>query len=746
MLALRDIHHLPLLDRALERIWETRCGLILVTGWTPTTTKIPELTHSLLPSGRVMIFWVLVNEFLAAHPESRAVIVTRDRASARFSGRLKSQVAVSLVTQSHPYPVLIEAAARRRPELLVIDELRAENALPAFEAARRGQTVITQMNSLLSGAEVIRQLQAFQLDGTFLQGLDWIFSVERHPGLCPRCRQADPLAGATLSRLQQRFPHLKIAGDEALTTVFYKAAGCPHCKGSGHSGEISVFDLCQTSPEYLEDPSLPSQYSRQDYLLELARQGHVQLQDILSLDLEHRHRLFAMLESRDASIEESNSQLRRRLVELEAANLVLQLRTEQLISLESISQMLIAVDDLPTLAQRVCQRMESLCGADYAILYHYRQGEMGSGEARSLMEVLAVQGWDRSLQGRQLPSQAFQNDLRNPDPHPVNGMPPGIMPVDLVKMATTAKALKAGLILSLMAHDQPVGMMVVQSTRKNAFTPGEAALLKAFANQVAVAVQRAGLLNTRIENEKLERELELARRLQQSLLPKIFPAVPGLHFAAHNQPARWVGGDFYDVFPLGEGRYGIVIGDASDKGIPAALYMALTRSLILAEARRSFSTERVLRNVNQILLDLGELHGFITVFFGILDVDHLRLVYTRAGHDEPYLYRAGRLQRLPGDGMLLGMLADADLVLNEHELTLLPGDHLVFYTDGVKDVVDPGGRLLDQAAFEKMLAQSLSATDEKTVCRNFFERLQVFQAGADQFDDMTMLTIFVDKT
>ncbi len=745
MLALRDINHLPLLDHALECIWETNRGLILVAGWTPTAVSSQEYAHSLLPSGRAMIFWVLVNEFLAAHPDARTVIVTPDRAAARFPRRYKSQVSVSQVTQARSYPVLIEAAASRRPDLLVIDELRAENALPAFEAARRGQRVISQLNSLLSGAEVVRQLQTFRLDAASLQGLDWIFSVERHPGLCTHCRQVDPQASAVLRRLRQRFPHLQISEAEEQTDVFYKAEGCPQCKGSGHAGEISVFDLCQYSPDCLDDPSLPSEYSRHAYLLELARQGRVPLQDILSLELEHRHRLFTMLESRDASIEESNSLLRRRLVELEASNLVLQQRTEQLISLESISQMLIAVDDLPSLAQRVCQRLDSLCGADYTIFYHYRQGESGPDAAKTFMEVLAVQGWDRSLQGRQLPLQLFQKYLHTAEPRPLTGLPPGVMPVDFATMATDGRALKAGLILSLWAHDQPVGMMVVQSTRKNVFTPGETALLKAFANQVAVAVQRAGLLQTRIENEKLERELELARRLQQSLLPSVFPEVPGFHFDAHNQPARWVGGDFYDLFPLGEGHYGIVIGDASDKGIPAALYMALTRSLILAEARRSFSTEEVLRSVNQLLLDLGELHGFITVFFGVLDADNLRLVYSRAGHEQPYLYRGGRLQPLPGEGMLLGMLNDADLVLNEEELVLVPGDHLIFYTDGVKDVVNPEGQLLDQPSFEEMLAQCLRAAGGKSLCQTFFDRLQAFQAGADQFDDMTMLTIRVGK-
>src|SRR5690606_3520234 len=140
-----------------------------------------------------------------------------------------------------------------------------------------------------------------------------------------------------------------------------------------------------------------------------------------------------------------------------------------------------------------------------------------------------------------------------------------------------------------------------------------------------------------VKKERLEQELELARRVQQSMLPRIFPLVPGYAFAAMNRPARHGGGGFYDALVLRADPVGIVVGDVSDKGLPSALYMALTRSLLFAEARRERSPARVLENVHRLLLALGEANMFVTIFYGVIDVQNRRLTYARAGHDYPLL-------------------------------------------------------------------------------------------------------------
>ena len=249
-------------------------------------------------------------------------------------------------------------------------------------------------------------------------------------------------------------------------------------------------------------------------------------------------------------------------------------------------------------------------------------------------------------------------------------------------------ALKAGLWAPLVAQGENVGVLVVHSTRRSEFLPAEVAVLEAFAGQAALAVQRTRLIEqlrdkvTALEaaqaglaaKERLERELELARQVQQSMLPRTFPAFTGYRFAATNAPAREVGGDLYDLFALENQRFGVAIADVSDKGMAAALYMALLRSLLLAEARREASPRLVLQQVNRLLREVGEPEMFVSVFYGVVDTATRRLRYARAGHDRPLLIRAGVMSELGGSGSLLGIFEPDALHLSEEEIALSPGD------------------------------------------------------------------------
>lgn len=471
-------------------------------------------------------------------------------------------------------------------------------------------------------------------------------------------------------------------------------------------------------------------------MLRLAAQGMLPLADISKLEASQKHQLQVMLAEQALQVEEVQKTLQRRLVELEAANLVLQRRTEQLISLENISQTLIGTDDIQELAWQVCRRIEPLFGANYVVLY----GMVSAPEMRPVeLEILAVHGWSRHIVGRRFPCHELAAGEPGDHFRPSQGLPPGFSALDAQQIGLSRTGvLKAGLWIPLFSGDDLVGLMVVQSSHKRDFSPGEKAVLQTFAIQMALALQRARLQHARIEKEKLERELELARRLQQSLLPRQFPKLKGIEVNAASRSARWVGGDFYDLFSVDSDHAGLVIGDASDKGIPAALYMALTRSLILAEARRSASSEQVLRRVNQHLLELGQLRGFITVFFGVLDLHTRRLMYSRAGHDRPLLLRDGALQELEGAGMPLGIFADAELELSENSIQLQPGDRLVLYTDGVTDIFSAQGELLLQAEFENLLQEFLPQPEG---CSRLLEYLQRLQGGSEQFDDMTLLCL-----
>jgi serine phosphatase RsbU (regulator of sigma subunit) len=466
--------------------------------------------------------------------------------------------------------------------------------------------------------------------------------------------------------------------------------------------------------------------------------------------------------SSERALADANAALQRKVLELETANRVLQQRTEALVSLHDIGQALITgagdeiAAELDELALRVCRHTRDLCGADRAILYLVRPEDK--------VEVLAVNGWDPSLVHLQLgAAKAFPESgtggAGDAEPRRFARLPPGVQPQDAAGVP-----LQTGLCVSLVAQQERVGWMIVHTTQAGWFRPGEVALLQTYANQAAVAIQRAGLVErlwTKIEQleaaqaqlaqrERLLRELELARQVQQSVLPRTFPRMPGYAFAARNEPARQVGGDFYGVIRLDDEHFGLAVADVSDKGMPAAVYMALTHSLLLAEARRDLSPRVVLDSVNRLLLELGGpgptgASAFVSVFYGVVEVATRRLTYTRAGHDYPLLLRGTDLLSLRGQGAVLGVLGPDHLHLSEEQMALMPGDRLVLYTDGLTDVVAPDDRMfsLDQL---KTVLQACGEVPAEELCRATFRHLHAFRGTAEQADDMTMLVMQVARS
>jgi sigma-B regulation protein RsbU (phosphoserine phosphatase) len=246
-----------------------------------------------------------------------------------------------------------------------------------------------------------------------------------------------------------------------------------------------------------------------------------------------------------------------------------------------------------------------------------------------------------------------------------------------------------------------------------------------------------------LEKERLERELELARELQESILPHEFPHLTGLQFAARSRPAHQVGGDFFDVISLSKGRVGLVIADVSDKGMPAALYMALTRSLIHAEAKRSASPRRVLLSVHRLLLEMSQADMFVTVFYGVLDPAHGTVRYVRAGQDRPLLFsaRTRECHFLTGNGMLLGNLEQINL--EEADANLHAGDALILYSDGITDANSPAGGFFGAERLQQAVC-AYAHQDAQALCDGIFADVDRFQKGAAQYDDMALLVVKVE--
>jgi serine phosphatase RsbU (regulator of sigma subunit) len=243
-----------------------------------------------------------------------------------------------------------------------------------------------------------------------------------------------------------------------------------------------------------------------------------------------------------------------------------------------------------------------------------------------------------------------------------------------------------------------------------------------------------------IEKERLEKELQVASEIQRSILPQTLPTLPGYDFGASMMPARAVGGDFYDFFPLGDGKTGIVIGDVADKGVPSAIFMAQTHALIYAEANQQFSPREVLQRVNRDLLRIGESSLFVTVIYGILDGKTGEFSYSRAGHELPIMTRtSGKVELVPHNpGQLLGVLDDP--ILDEQTVALPPGSTLMLYTDGVLDARDENGNPFGKEQLMATLPKMMGVPAQEA-CNRLWSEIKEFQGSAPQDDDVTLVAI-----
>src|ERR671916_631898 len=206
------------------------------------------------------------------------------------------------------------------------------------------------------------------------------------------------------------------------------------------------------------------------------------------------------------------------------------------------------------------------------------------------------------------------------------------------------------------------------------------------------------------ERERIEQELRVARLIQQTLLPKSVPGLPGYDVAAYYRPAREVGGDFYDFLKLEDGRLGLVVGDATGHGVPAALMMANTQSVLRAVAqRRGSEPGRILAEVNEVLRSYIPPSMFVTCFYAILDPRSGTVRYANAGHDLPYLWHGGDCEELRARGMPLGLMPG--MSYEEKEMVLDAGESALFYSDGLVEAHDPEGEMVGFPRLRALVAE-----------------------------------------
>ncbi len=304
------------------------------------------------------------------------------------------------------------------------------------------------------------------------------------------------------------------------------------------------------------------------------------------------------------------------------------------------------------------------------------------------------------------------------------------------------KAAGVKLAVPLISQGELIGVLHLgPRLSEQEYSSDDRKLLDDLAAQAAPAL-RIGQLVREQEAEaamrqRFEQELEVAHLIQQHFLPKKLPDVPGWQIAAYYRPAREVGGDFYDVIPLPDGRIGFVVGDVTDKGVPAALIMSATRSLLRASAQRLIEPGLVLERLNeQMCPDMPE-KMFVTCLYGVLEPSTGHLRFANAGHDVPYVATANGIVELRARGMPLGLMTG--MVYEEKELTLAPGDRVLLHSDGIAEAHDQDREMF---GFPRLAQTMADAPTGESLIHHVLDVLEAF-TGADheQEDDITMVSL-----
>jgi serine phosphatase RsbU (regulator of sigma subunit)/anti-sigma regulatory factor (Ser/Thr protein kinase) len=320
--------------------------------------------------------------------------------------------------------------------------------------------------------------------------------------------------------------------------------------------------------------------------------------------------------------------------------------------------------------------------------------------------------------------------------------------IDVDKLMINSPAVEelnkrsASLAIPLISQGEPVGVLMIGARKSGQpYSNEDRRLLNMLASQVAPALRVAQLVRQQkeeaLKRQRVEQELNIARMIQQALIPKKFPDLEGWEFAGFYEPARAVGGDFYDFINFPDGRIGIFIGDVADKGIPAALVMANTRSLLRSTAYHLISPSAVLQKVNDLLTPEVPEAMFVTCFYAVIEPNDGKITFANAGHNLPLMTVNGGVEELYATGMPLGWMTGK--TYDEKEIYLAQGESIVLYSDGLVEAHDENLEMFGNPRVESLLTH---LPDKLKLVDLLIDELKKFtQFSGEQEDDVTLVTI-----
>lgn len=412
-------------------------------------------------------------------------------------------------------------------------------------------------------------------------------------------------------------------------------------------------------------------------------------------------------------------------------------------ALLDLSQQLLGRLDLDELISYLVREVKEILYADACAL-------LLPSQEPGLLEFRASSGWHRDpgLERRHVPADdssgpglvmrthrpLLVENLRQHDPTP------------WAPAWLQSEGFQGHAVVPLLTNNHSVGVLVIDQRQPRLLEKGDMRCLQLMANQAAIAIETARLHTEEIRMQAMEKELEVGRQIQLSLLPQAPPAVQGWEFAAAYEAAREVGGDFYDFFqaPPGSHQLGMVIADVIGKGVPAALLMAQASTTIRSTAQLNPGPASTLEQVNQLLFQYRRPANMFTALYAVLDTKTGRLVYANAGHCRPLWVHAktGQVSELATRGIILGALDSLelkayDIEIEEGQIHVEPGDLLVFFSDGVTEAMNAKRRMFGNRRLRSTVTANARASAQEMLDA-IVDAVQAFTGSIPHSDDFTL--------
>ncbi|MCQ3938040.1 MAG: hypothetical protein DPW18_13465 [Chloroflexi bacterium] len=415
-------------------------------------------------------------------------------------------------------------------------------------------------------------------------------------------------------------------------------------------------------------------------------------------------------------------------------------------ALLQVAQAVVSLSDLDEILGSIIRIMPILVGVKRAALYRWdaERATFTASHEYGFSEEEEALMTEREILPGMFPFLEFATERNALVTHPLEpeAAPPSWLAIqpEVWNEADIMSAERLLIAVPLSIKSDLFGVMLIEEDENaRRFRTRRLEIINGIAQQAALAIQNDLLQQEMVVRERLETEVQLARQIQQTFIPSVLPTHPNWQIAARWRTARQVGGDFYDLIELPNSQLGVFIADVADKGMPAALFMALTRTLVRAAVLETASPAEAVRRVNDLLLPDTQQGMFITAVYGVLDLAQGTFTYVNAGHNPPFWMRAnGELEKLTRTAVALGVLAEPKV--QQRTLSFEHGDTLLLYTDGLTEAFSPHGELFGEARLMNVM-NALQANSADEVLQVVEECLNDFVGAHPLADDLTMLAI-----